>query len=84
MDDTNFSASKTEMKNILAKADLEGHGYQKEEITTKTKDGNGTVIYSKAFFYFKAVKCSEATKIIQELQALLPGCFVCQCYALLF
>lgn len=83
VDDADFSPSKTEMKNMLAKADLKGHGYQKEETIKKTKDSSGREIYRKALYYFKVVKCSQAGQIIQELKDLLPG-NVCQCYADLF
>ena len=73
VDDTDFSASKTEMKTMLDKADLERHGYEREEINKLTTDNSGRKFYSKALFYFKAVKCSEATQTIQELKNLLPG-----------
>ena len=73
VDDTDFSASKTELKNMLDKADLEGHGYEKEEVDKLTTDSSGRKFNSKALFYFKAVRCSEATQTIQELKNLLPG-----------
>lgn len=76
VDDTDFSASKTEMKNMLDKADLERHGYEKEEVTKLTKDSSGRKFYSKALFYFKAVKCSQAEETILELKDLLPGNFI--------
>ena len=72
-DDTDFSPSKTKMKSMLAAADLESHGFEKEEITSKRIDKNDGEVFSKAVFYFKIVPCSQASNTTQELKNLLPG-----------
>ncbi|XP_068688941.1 uncharacterized protein [Montipora foliosa] len=71
-DDTDFSSSEAKMKSMLAAADLESHGFEKEEITSKRKDKNGGEVFSKALFYFKIVPCSQASNTTQELKNLLP------------
>ncbi|XP_068752278.1 uncharacterized protein [Montipora capricornis] len=71
-DDTDFSPSEAKMKSMLAAADLENHGFEKEEITSKRKDKNGGEVFSKALFYFKIVPCSQASNTTQELKNLLP------------
>ncbi|XP_068752284.1 uncharacterized protein [Montipora capricornis] len=71
-DDTDFSPSEAKMKSMLAAADLESHGFEKEEITSKRKDKNGGEVFSKALFYFKIVPCSQASNTTQELKNLLP------------
>ena len=61
---------------MLDKADLERHGYEREEVTKLTTDSSGKKFYSKALFYFKKVKCSQANDTILELKNLLPGNFI--------
>lgn len=73
MDETDFSPSTVKMKAMLAAADLESHGFEKEEITRKRNGKNGDEVVSKALFYFKVVPCSQASQTIQELKNLLPG-----------
>ena len=63
------------MKNMLTAADLEGHGFERDEITKKTKDIHGREVSSDALFYFKVTNCSEASQTIRELENLLPGKF---------
>ncbi|XP_067050806.1 uncharacterized protein [Acropora muricata] len=72
VDETDFSPSTVKMKAMLAAADLESHGFEKEEITRKRNGKNGDEVVSKALFYFKVVPCSQASQTIQELKNLLP------------
>lgn len=59
---------------MLARANLEGHGYHKEETIKLTDDKtSGKQEYTKTVFYYKVVNCSQAQQIIQELKDLLPS-----------
>ena len=69
---TNFTLSSDEIKEILASADLEGLGYEKEEITTNSKDNKGNAI-NAIIQYFKKVPCSNAPKTFKELKDRISG-----------
>jgi len=68
VDDTTLKISKDEMKKILARADLESLGYEKEELTTTSKDSKGNSVNSTIIQYFKEVPCSDAPKTFKELK----------------
>jgi len=61
---------------MLKKANLTGHGYQKEE-TTKLVKGpySNKVEQQTSHFYFKIVNCSKILEVEQELDSLIPGVF---------
>ncbi|XP_015748191.1 PREDICTED: uncharacterized protein LOC107327990 [Acropora digitifera] len=68
VDDTTLKISKDEMRKILARADLESVGYEKEELTMTSKDSKENSINSTIVQYFKKVPCSDAPKTFKELK----------------
>ena len=73
VDDTTLKISKDEMKKILERADLESVGYEKEELTTTSKDSKGNSINSTSVQYLKEVPCSDAPKTFKELKDRISG-----------
>ena len=73
VDDTTLKISKDEMKKILARADLESVGHEKEELTTTSKDSKGNSVNSTIIQYFKEVPCSDAPKTFKELKDRISG-----------
>ena len=73
VDDTTLKISKDEMKKILARADLESLEYEKEELTTTSKDSKGNSVNSTIIQYFKEVPCSDAPKTFKELKDRISG-----------
>ena len=73
VDDTTLKISKDEMKKILARADLESVGHEKEELTTTSKDSEGNSVNSTIIEYFKKVPCSDAPKTFKELKDRISG-----------
>ena len=73
VDDKTFKISKDEMKKILARADLESLGYEKEELTTTSKDSKGNSVNSTIIEYFKKVPCSDASKTFKGLKNRISG-----------
>ena len=72
---SNATTTNAEMLKMLKKADLEGHGFQKELIRTKLSAGNATnhTIYKRTLHYFKVVDCSNVMQVVLEIEKLLPG-----------
>ena len=71
---SDFHPSDDQMLALLKKADLEGHGFKKEVITSlKSDPGSNKPVYEKKYLYYKTVDCSRAREVVQELQTLLPG-----------
>ena len=72
--DSDYRPSKDQMLALLKKADLVGHGYNKD-ITTNLANvaGSDRRILRTTHFYYKAVKCSRIREVVQELQNLIPG-----------
>lgn len=69
-----YHASDEEIMARLEKADLEGHGYKKEQTTKLVSEpGSAKPVYEKKLFYYKIVDCSRLQEIIQELETLMPG-----------
>lgn len=69
-----YHASDEEIMASLEKADLEGHGYKKEQTTKLVSEpGSAKPVYEKKFFYYKIVDCSRVREIIQELETLMLG-----------
>ena len=60
---------------MLKKADLEGHGFQKEVIRTIISASNATnhPIYKTTLHYYKVVDCSKVMQVVLEIEKLLPG-----------
>ena len=73
VDDTTLKISKDEMMKILARADLESLGHEKEELTTTSKDSKGNSVNSTIIQYFKEVPCSDAPKTFKELKDRISG-----------
>lgn len=65
------------MLNKLEIADLEGHGFQKEEIRAMVSTGKASnySAYTTTLYYYKAVHCSQVQvmKVVLEIEKLLPG-----------
>lgn len=62
---------------MLVKADLEGHGFEKEETRTMLSTGKATnqSAYTTTLYYYKVVDCSRSRvmRIIMQVEKLLPG-----------
>ena len=74
MSNRDFQPSHSQMIEMLKKADLESHGYEKE-VTTSLKQlpGSDQPWYEKTHLYYKIVSCSQSHEIYQEINRLLPG-----------
>ena len=69
-----YHASDEEMMARLKEADLESHGYKKEQTTKLVSEpGSAQPVYEKKFFFYKTVDCSRVREIIRELETLMPG-----------
>lgn len=69
-----FEPSYSQMTEMLKKADLEGHGYEKEVISNlKQIPGSEQRRYERTHLYYKIVSCSQLQEIYQEIYRLLPG-----------
>ena len=69
-----FRTSDEEMMARLKEADLESHGYKKEQTTKLVSEpGSAQPVYGKKFFFYKIVDCSRLREIIRELETLMPG-----------
>lgn len=72
--DHDYRPSDDQMRALLKKADLEGHGYKKEVTTKLMSDPrSGKTVYQKSSLYYKIVDCSRLREIEKELQTLMPG-----------
>lgn len=67
-----FNGSPSELKAMLQKADLDGHGFRRE-VTTKIVEGKA--YYQKLYLYYKIVNCSKIQKTEQEIDSLTNGIF---------
>lgn len=72
-----FVTTKTRMLKMLQKANLEGHGFLKEETRTVLSTGKVTNYsdYTEILYFFKMVNCSQVQmmKVVIEVEKLLPG-----------
>ena len=69
-----YHASDEEMMARLKEADLESHGYKKEQTTKLVSEpGSAQPVDEKKFFFYKTVDCSRVREIIRELETLMPG-----------
>ena len=69
-----FHTSDDEMMARLKEANLESHGYKKEQTTKLVSEpGSAQPVYEKKFFFYKIVDCSRLREIIRELETLMPG-----------
>ncbi|KAM7451512.1 hypothetical protein ABFA07_000843 [Porites harrisoni] len=60
----------------LKEADLESHGYKKEQTTKLVSEpGSAQPVYGKKFFFYKIVDCSRLREIIRELETLMPDSY---------
>ena len=75
MFDHDFRLSSSQMTKMLKEADLEGHGYRKEVISSlKQMTWSGEPArYERTHLYYKIVNCSQTQEIYQEIYHLLPG-----------
>lgn len=74
MSNRDFRPSHSQMIEMLKKADLESHGYEKEVTTSlKQMPGSDEPWYEKTHLYYKVVSCSQLQEIFQEIDRLLPG-----------
>ena len=60
-------------RQMLQKADFEGHGFQKEESRSLLSANSSA--YMTNVFYYKKVSCSQSQvmKVLTEAEKLLPG-----------
>lgn len=62
---------------MLQKADLEGHGFLKEETSAviSTGQANNESVYTVTLYYYKVVNCSQEQimKVVMEVEQRLPG-----------
>ena len=60
-------------RQMLQKADFEGHGFQKKE--SRSLLSNGSAVYMTNIFYYKEVNCSQSQvmQVLTEAERLLPG-----------
>lgn len=65
---TKGSVKNAEILKMLEKADLKGHGFQKEVSRGVLSTGTVTTL-----FYYKVVDCSRVMQVMIEVQKLLPG-----------
>ena len=73
--------SDEEMMASLKKADLESHGYKKEQTTKLVSEpGSAQPVYEKKFLFYKIVDCSRVREIIRELETLMPGKYLIYFY----
>ena len=72
--DPDSHTSDEEMMARLKEADLESHGYKKEQTTKLVSEpGSAQPVYEKKFLFYKIVDCSRVREIIRELETLIPG-----------
>ena len=74
MFDHDFRPSHSQMTEMLQKADLEGHGYEKEVTLRLVQEpGSDKPRYDRSHLYYKIVICPQVQEIYQEIYILLPG-----------
>lgn len=67
------------VRQMLQKADFEGHGFQKEESRSLLSAGkfpaNSSAQFMTNIFYYKEVNCSQSQvmQVLTEAEKLLPG-----------
>lgn len=71
--DTDFTFTNAEMLKMLEKADLESHGFKKEETRTMLSTSTNSSAYVKTLYYYKVVDCSQVKQVVLEVEKLLPG-----------
>ena len=68
-----YQPSDKELLAALKEADLEGHGYKKEEtVKLVSEPGSDKPVYEKKYYFYKIVDCSRLQEIIEELATLMP------------
>ena len=72
---SDFTTTNAEMLKMVEKADLEGHGFQKEETRTMLSTGKATnhSAYMTTLYYYKVVDCLQVIQVLKEVEKLLPG-----------
>lgn len=70
---SDFTATNAEMLKMLEKADLEGHGFEKEETRTLLSTTTNSSAYMTTLYYYKVVDCSQVIQVVMEVEKLLPG-----------
>lgn len=68
-----YQPSDKEIWAKLKEADLEGHGYKKEQtVKLVSEPGSDKPVYKKKYYFYKIVDCSRLQEIIEELATLMP------------
>lgn len=72
-----FVTTKIQMMMMLQKADLEQHGFLKEETSAVISTGKATnySAYTVTLYYYKMVNCSQEQimEVVMEVEERLPG-----------
>ena len=74
-----LTLTRDQVRQMLQKADFEGHGFQKEESRTLLDSAGkfpaNSSVYMTNIFYYKKVNCSQSQvmQVFKEAEKLLPG-----------
>ena len=73
-----LTLTRDQVRQMLQKADFEGHGFQKEESRRLYSAGKfpaNSPVYMTTIFYYKKVNCSQSQvmQVFKEAEKLLPG-----------
>lgn len=72
---SDFTTTNAKLVEMLRKANLEDHGFQRDEFRTMLSAGNATghSIYKMTLYYYKMVDCSKVMQVVLEIDKLFPG-----------
>lgn len=70
---TSTKLTKSNVRKVLKKANLTGHGYKKEVSYQRVMSPESTPYFKASYFYYKSENCSRIQEIEEELETLIPG-----------
>ncbi|XP_015765512.1 PREDICTED: uncharacterized protein LOC107344376 [Acropora digitifera] len=70
---TSTKLTKSNVRKVLKKANLTGHGYKKEVSYQRVMSPESTPYFKASYFYYRSENCSRIQEIEEELETLIPG-----------